>query len=613
MNSSRNLTIPVGVFVSLVSLRASALPVTIVVSSTADAVTGCATAGMPQVGTPGCTLRDAITYSNANPPAAPDQNTIAFDIPGGGVQTIDVLSDLPPITAAVIVDGFSQPGASPNTLAVGSDAVLNVEVHGGSAVQRILVITGGAGSAVRGLVLRGHAGRPAAASALELDSCCNQVVGNFLGLDSSGTSAGACDGGAVAASDGNQIGGPAPADRNVFGGSCLSEDLVLLGDFNTIQGNYIGTTAGGTAATGLGDVNGVGVAGNSNHVVANVISGELIGVWIEGNQNVVSGNNIGTDASGTSPIPNALGVDCLTGSNNTIGAAAGSDPLLGALFQGNRIAYNGNAGVEISWDQPLDTFSNAILSNEIFANSGLGIDLTASAYPYYGVTPNDPGDTDTGPNELQNFPVLLLASGIMHTNVSGTLNSLPLTKYRIQFFSNTACDPSGYGEGETLVDEKAVNTDGSGNVSFTDAIFPRVPPGQFLTATATDPAGNTSEFSQCIQVSAVGPPPPPPYVTVTRFLTEGPVRVPPGVPVEFLFGVEAKREARESAAGGVSVFDDAGHSCETTLIRSGVGACALTFDKRGRYVVRARYEGQGDFLTSLSDRLVVHVRAGAEN
>ena len=71
-------------------------------------------------------LRQAITDANTNP----GLDTICFNIPGAGVQTIAPLSALPPISDPVIIDGYSQPGASPNTLAVGGDATLLIELNG---------------------------------------------------------------------------------------------------------------------------------------------------------------------------------------------------------------------------------------------------------------------------------------------------------------------------------------------------------------------------------------------------------------------------------------------------------------------------------------------------
>src|SRR5207244_4818019 len=131
----------------------------------------------------------------------------------------------------------------------------------------------------------------------------------------------------------------------------------------------------------------------------------------------------------------------------------------------------------------------------------LGIDLGND-----GVTLKDLGDADTGANNLQNFPVITSvtnSSGM--TTIAGKLNSVASTTYRIEFFANDAIDPSGYGEGQTFIGFKNVTTDANGDASFS-ASFPQITPGLRVTTTATDPNGNTSEFSgaigQLLNVSA---------------------------------------------------------------------------------------------------------------
>ena len=127
-------------------------------------------------------------------------------------------------------------------------------------------------------------------------------------------------------------------------------------------------------------------------------------------------------------------------------------------------------------------------------NDELGIDISSP-----GVNPNDPGDFDTGPNELQNFPDLFTAyesgSGV---TIEGALNSIANTQFMVEFFANGECDPSGYGEGETLIGVATVVTDGAGDASFTVYFEVAVPAGAWITATATDPDNNTSEFSECV-------------------------------------------------------------------------------------------------------------------
>ena len=226
--------------------------------------------------------------------------------------------------------------------------------------------------------------------------------------------------------------------------------------------------------------------------------------------NRVQGNLIGVLADGHTPAGNAVDAVNLTGipaQNNLIG---GTGP-----GEGNVIAYTtgipgypsaDGAGVVVAAVQGYTPRGNAILGNAIFANAGLGIELT-NAPNVRGVTPNDPRDPDDGANNLQNFPVLQSAtSGGGTTTVKGTLNSNPGTAFRVEFFASPAADPSGYGEGARFLGAAAVTTNATGNASFTAQLPVSVPAGQVITATATDPAGNTSEFSKARRVAASTPP-----------------------------------------------------------------------------------------------------------
>jgi hypothetical protein len=139
--------------------------------------------------------------------------------------------------------------------------------------------------------------------------------------------------------------------------------------------------------------------------------------------------------------------------------------------------------------------NNAILGNSIFLNSGLGIDLGSD-----DVTTN--GSGPAGPNHLLNYPILSQANTFTNTTVAGVYSSQPNNVYLLQFFANTACDPSGYGQGETFVGEATVTTSASGSTNFVVALPTLVSTGLYITATSTDPFNNTSEFSPCILVSA---------------------------------------------------------------------------------------------------------------
>lgn len=148
------------------------------------------------------------------------------------------------------------------------------------------------------------------------------------------------------------------------------------------------------------------------------------------------------------------------------------------------ISGNGQDGVQIHGN---DATGNRVLSNSIYANGDLGIDLNGD-----GPTANDPGDPDTGANNLQNKPVLTSAkTGGGTTTVRGKLDSTPNKTFKIQFFSN----PSGTYEGKKLIGTKSFTTDGSGDATFAFSPAQKVDVGRTVTATATSPGGNTSKFS----------------------------------------------------------------------------------------------------------------------
>jgi hypothetical protein len=160
---------------------------------------------------------------------------------------------------------------------------------------------------------------------------------------------------------------------------------------------------------------------------------------------------------------------------------------------GNSINGNTGDGVQITG---AGNTGNRVQNNSFVDNTDLAIDLGPT-----GVTANDldTSDADSGPNTLQNFPSLTRASLV---EVEGWLDSAANTTFAVQLYSNTACNPSGYGEGQTLVASFSLTTNDGGFASFLhDA---ELNAGEFVTATATDPNGNTSEFSACIAVDGSG-------------------------------------------------------------------------------------------------------------
>lgn len=328
----------------------------------------------------------------------------------------------------------------------------------------------------------------------------NVVQGNFIGTDATGTVDLGNSGFGVwlVGAVGNIIGGTALGARNVISGNDFRGIQIHGGGApgNQVQGNFIGTDVTGTLDVG-NSAEGVflffasgNTIGGTTPAARNVISGNNgDGVEIEGSDtgatgNQVQGNFIGTQADGTSPLGNSFHGVLIRVGFGTPGNAIGGT----ASGAGNAIAFNGGDGVFVE-----SSTGNAIRRNSIFSNSGLGIDLGTN-----GVTLNDAGDGDTGANKLQNFPIVTSGtSGGGSTTVQGTLNSTPNTTFALEFFSNAFCDPSNFGEGQNSIGSGAVTTDGTGNASFAFNFPIEVALPQFITATATDPSGNTSEFSNC--------------------------------------------------------------------------------------------------------------------
>ena len=163
------------------------------------------------------------------------------------------------------------------------------------------------------------------------------------------------------------------------------------------------------------------------------------------------------------------------------------DNLIGGPGAGNVIAFNGGNGVTVVGGLAV---GNSIRGNAIIANAGLGIDLGGD-----GPTPNDPGDLDAGPNGLQNTPVLTATTTAATTRVVGTFDGLPNTTFTIDIYANALADPSGFQEGGRWLGSFSITTDDSGHAEFDVTLDAMTFQGETITSTATDPDGNTSEFS----------------------------------------------------------------------------------------------------------------------
>jgi hypothetical protein len=398
----------------------------------------------------------------------------------------------------------------------------------------------------------------------------NRVSGNFIGTNASGTSALGNGREGIAVRNGastNIIGTNADGVSDVLERNIISGNAghgVFITDAgsngNLVRGNRIGTNAAGTSAvgnTGSGiNVNapnntiGSALTGAGNLISGNGQNGVLLNSSGVGTQ--VLGNHIGTDVTGAAALPNAQrGIRNLS-FNSVIGGI-----LVG---ERNTIAFNTLSGITSAGIATGSRF----LSNSIFSNGALGIDLG----PDDGVTPNDPGDGDTGPNRLQNFPVITDAR--TGTNViQFTLNSTASSSFRIEFFSSAMPDPTAFGEGQTFLGSTIVATDGTGNFTGMFTSPTALAAGQVVSATATNVAtSDTSEFSKTRIVLAP---------TAVKFVEATAVRRNNSVLLRWRTGMEVDNL-------GFNIYrDDNGH--KTQLTRQLVAGSAL-------------FAGKGSVLTA---------------
>ncbi len=507
-----------------------------------------------------CTLREAINQANL----LPGTDTIAFDIAGPGPHTIQPTTPLPYVTDAVVLDGRTEPdfagspiveldGSLPGATGSGITLFAGGSIVRGLAINRfvpgpgqagggIFILSGGnniiegnyLGTDVTGTVPLGNTsgvliygsggnqvgGTTAAARNIIADnrgqngvgiwvySGANVIQGNYIGTDVTGTEALGNGWGIIVTGNDNVVGGPDPGAGNVISGNWNSglDICANCGGFpatgNVVQGNHIGTDAGGLAAVpnagwGVGvrasdNTIGGGAPGTGNIISGNNGAGIVVG-YLLGNpppvrDNVIQGNLIGTAADGLTPLGNAghgVHVGFVSSTlSNTIGGTSNDSA--------NTIAHNGGAGIFV---EP-NSAENSITGNAIHENGSLGIDLDPS-----GMTANDDGtgDADTGANNLQNHPKLTSVTddGQGTITIDGQLDSAPSTTFALEFFSTPACDASGHGEGADLLGTSGATTDNTGIADFSVSLSDTLLSTDAVTATATDPSGNTSEFSVC--------------------------------------------------------------------------------------------------------------------
>ena len=343
----------------------------------------------------------------------------------------------------------------------------------------------------------------------------NTIQGNYLGTNSAGTAASANgqQGLSINGSPNNIIGGSTAAQRNVISGNALRGILIsgAGATANTIQGNYIGINAASSGA--VPNIIGIFVSdapantiGGASPGEGNVISGNTqIGLQIAGagsTGNVVQGNTVGLNAAGGAPLPNGTrGIDIVTGAaGNTIGGTSAG--------AGNIIAGNSNEGVRVTTGA-----GNRIQRNSIYGNTGIGINLGLDA-----LTPND-GLSVSGGNNGMDYPVFNVAalSGgtlALAGYVGSAAGQPAFANAVIEIFKadNAPADQNGaivagdgrsvaHGEGRTYLGTITAGPGGNFNTSLAVS---GLAVGDIITATATSPGNDTSEFSANIVVTQGG-------------------------------------------------------------------------------------------------------------
>jgi CSLREA domain-containing protein len=465
--------------------------------------------------------------------SASDDNTIGGTATGAGniisgnaslgvyVGTFDTLG----------ADGNAVQGNLIGTNATGTAGIGNdsTGVYLGGATNTLIGGSEvGAGNLISGSTIHGIHVQNAANT--------NTIQGNFIGTNLAGNAALPNGGIGILISDGstgNLVGGGGSGPLGSSapeGGGIVPPGNLVSGNVqdgvaffssspnNTVRGNFIGTDALGTGAipNGFSGINafssGGQIIGGTGSGEGNLISGNTnSGIFLgeSSNGNVVKNNYIGVGVDGTTVVANGgTGVTVVGSSSNQIGAVGAGNRIASNAANGvylastgnddnqiigNELSSNGNAGIVTDADAGT---GNTFSQNSISGNGGFGIDLGAD-----GLTPNDNLDPDTGANNLQNFPVLTAASS-GSTQVTGMFNSLANTQFTLEFFSSPTCDGSAFGEGETYLGSIQVNTNGIGDAAIDTVLAATTPVGHVVTSTATAPDGSTSEFSQCVVVSA---------------------------------------------------------------------------------------------------------------
>ncbi|MBC8043937.1 MAG: hypothetical protein IAF08_10895, partial [Rhizobacter sp.] len=315
-------------------------------------------------------LRQAITSANLAP------GRIHFAIPASPF-TITPATILPSISGeGIVVDGYSQIGSSPNTLAAGSNANILVEINttasGGFNVS-------GDNVKIRGLSIFGSG---SGSGVFTLSSSGLSVDGCFLGLRADGTTPGALGNGVNSSGSNLLVGGPNVADRNVITGNTNAGILSSDGINLTITNNIIGLDKTGEVSVGA-QPKGISIAGiNSGNI--------LIGGALAGQGNLISNNSVAgidftniTNAANTRVFGNIIGLDKNATNRPTGGSQATginstgsqSNVGIGGVNAGEGNTISGNTVVGVSFNAG----STVLMSNIRVQGNSIGLQKNGSS------------------------------------------------------------------------------------------------------------------------------------------------------------------------------------------------------------------------------------------
>jgi trimeric autotransporter adhesin len=447
-------------------------------------------------GDPG-TLRRAISDANAS--GLP--TLVKFQIPGGcGIHQITIDRALPEIAVPMVIDGSSQPGGTLNTSDTAFNAQICVVIAASTEVasvnQALLILSPDETSVtVRGLGFSGFF-----APLIFFTGSGHRVIGNQFGgvlpngaglLDlQSNTRSIWFSGGSNSI-----IGGPDRVDRNmVSGDDGFSSIGIYLGGISNhdieVRNNLVGMNRSGLLAAPIG--RGI-VAVNGGHVISGnrVGAANVAGISLSTADHVIVQDN---DIGGA--LPNAVGVVVEAGSNNnTIGAAADE------TGRGNRVTNNLAGAVWITSNAGI---SNRVRDNQLLVvESPLDDDAMVLDLGAQGSNPNDPGDGDSGPNNLLNYPVLGgLAISANTIALSASIDA-PVGSYILDVYAADRC----LSNGRAMASKKLLTTTFSkfqtGVLALPLALANHGDNPGRLGATLTNSGGDTSELSNCIDIDGI--------------------------------------------------------------------------------------------------------------